>query len=122
MDIDGVSQDQLPTWVVSQAIRNQLQYFHGAGGIDPDNPESGQGFISDAQMRALNIVIRCAVHEALGMLGLRGGRPDDVAACLDYCRCQLSTVRAYMEAPGSPELRQAYRGVTTSSRRYVQHG
>ncbi len=122
MDINGIGQDQLPTWVVSQAIRNQLQYFHGAGGIDPDNPDSGQGFISDAQMRALNVVIRCAVHEALGMLGLRGGRPDDVAACLDYCQYQLSTVRHYMEAPGSPELRQVYSEVTTSSLRHVRHG
>jgi hypothetical protein len=122
MDFDGISQDQLPTWVVSQAIRNQLQYFHGAGGVDPDNPESGQGFISDAQMRALNIVIRCAVHEALGMLGLRGGRPDDVAGCLDYCRYQLATVRPYMEPPGSPGLRQSYREVTTSGRRRVPRG
>jgi hypothetical protein len=122
MDIDGISPGQLPTWVVSQAVRNQLQYFHGAGGVDPDNPESGQGFISDAQMRALNVVIRCAVHEALGMLGLRGGRPDDVAACLDYCRYQISTVRPYMEAPGSPALRHAYSEVTTSGLRHVPHG
>ena len=57
--------EQLRTWVVGQSVRNALQTFHGRSAFDPDNPGSGEGFISDGQMRALNITIRCAVHEAL---------------------------------------------------------
>src|SRR5580692_12801291 len=57
--------EQLRTWVVAQSVRNALQTFHGRWAFDPDNPASGEGFISDRQMRALNITIRRAVHEAL---------------------------------------------------------
>jgi hypothetical protein len=57
--------ERFRTWVVAQAIRNALQAFHGGRAFDPDEPGSGAGFISDGQMRALNITIRCAVHEAL---------------------------------------------------------
>jgi hypothetical protein len=46
--------------------RRRLQTFHGYPAFDPDHPASGEGFISDTQMRALNITIRRAVHEALG--------------------------------------------------------
>ena len=58
--------EQFRTWVVAQSVRNALQAFHGGWAFDPDNPGSGEGFISDGQMRALNITIRRAVHEALG--------------------------------------------------------
>jgi hypothetical protein len=108
--------DQFRTWVVAQAIRNALQTFHGCWGLDPDNPGSGEGFISDGQMRALNITIRRAVHEAL--------RHADIACnamaphrrilrareqeALDFCTFQLGTIRDYMEPPGSPELKEAY--------------
>ena len=57
--------EQLRTWVVAQAVHNALQTFHGCPALDPDNPASEEGFISDEQMRALNIAIRRAVHEAL---------------------------------------------------------
>jgi hypothetical protein len=57
--------EQFRTWVVGQSVRNALQTFHGRWAFDPDNPGSGEGFISDGQMRALNITIRRAVHEAL---------------------------------------------------------
>ena len=68
-------------------------------------------------MRALNITIRRAVHEALGQVDLacniakgshrRGPRTGEQTA-LEFCEFQLRTIRDYMEAPGSPELEQAY--------------
>jgi hypothetical protein len=112
-----ISYAEFRTWVVAQAIRNALQTFHGCWAIDPDSPRSGEGFISDGQMRALNITIRRAVHEALGHADVA----RDVAAqsqrrklraheqeALDFCTFQLGTVRDYMEPPGSPELDEAY--------------
>ena len=85
--------ERFRTWVVAQAIRNALQ------------------------MRALNITIRRAVHEALDQVDMardavrrRGSqslRPEEIAA-LDFCAFQLGTVRDYMEAPGSAELEEAY--------------
>jgi hypothetical protein len=101
---------------VTQAIRNALQAFHGRWAFDPDDPGSGAGFISDGQMRALNITIRRVVHEALDQVDIArdavrrpGGRasPEEIAA-LDFCAFQLGTVRDYMEPPGSAELEEAY--------------
>jgi hypothetical protein len=109
--------ERFRTWVVAQAIRNALQAFHGGWAFDPDDPGSGAGFISDRQMRALNITIRRAVHEALDQVdmardavrrpGSRSSRPEEIAA-LDFCAFQLGTVRDYMEQPGSAELEKAY--------------
>ena len=62
--------EQFRTWVVAQSVRNALETFHGGWAFDPDNPGSGEGFISDDQMRVLNITIRRAVHEALGQVDL----------------------------------------------------
>jgi hypothetical protein len=110
--------EQIRTWVVAQSVRNALQAFHGYWAFDPDDLDSGAGFISDGQMRVLNITIRRAVHEALGQVDLAR---DAVAhlhgrelsaeehAALDFCDFQLSTVHDYMEPPGSPELEGAYR-------------
>jgi hypothetical protein len=110
--------EQLRTWVVAQSVRNALQTFHGYWAFDPDDPDSGAGFISDAQMRVLNITIRRAVHEALDQVDLardairhlqcRALRTEEQAA-LDFCDFQLGTIHDYMEPPGSPELEQAYR-------------
>ncbi len=109
--------EQLRTWVVGQAVRNALQTFHGYRAFDPDNPGNGEGFISDGQMRALNITIRRAVHEALRQTD----KARNVAAqprralypaeqeALDFCEFQLGTIRDYMEPPGSPELEEAYK-------------
>ena len=109
--------EQLRTWVVAQSVRNALQVFHGRWAFDPDNPGSGEGFISDGPMRALNITIRRAVHEALRQTD----KARNVAAqpyrrelylaeqeALDFCEFQLGTIRDYMEPPGSSELEQAY--------------
>ena len=110
--------EQLRTWVVGQSVRNALQPFHGRSAFDPDNPGSGEGFISDGQMRALNITIRRAVHEAMCEVD----KARNVAAqpyrrelhpaeqkALDFCEFQLGTIRDYMEPPGSPELEEAYK-------------
>ena len=112
-----LSYEQFRTWVVAQSVRNALQTFHGGWAFDPDNPGSGEGFISDGQMRALNITIRRAVHESLGQADIarnvateprRRKLPAAEQAALDFCQFQLGTVRDYMEPPGSPELEKAY--------------
>ena len=114
---EKISHEQLRAWVVAQAVRNALQTFHGCWGLDPDNPRSGEGFISDGQMRALNIAIRRAVHEALRHADMadqvaadlhRGTLSAGEQEALDFCAFQLGTIRDYMEPPGSPELEQAY--------------
>ena len=114
---EKISYEQLRTWIVAQAIRNALQTFHGPCAFDPDDPDSGAGFISDGQMRALNIMIRRAVHEALGHADTArnvavqphgrtlGAREQEA---LDFCVFQLGTVHDYMEPPGSPELEEAH--------------
>ena len=116
---DGsVRYERFRTWVVAQSVRNALETFHGCWAFDPDDPASGAGFISDGQMRVLNITIRRAVHEALGQvdtaceavkrLHRRELRAEEREA-LDFCDFQLGTVRDYMEPPGSPELEEAYK-------------
>lgn len=112
-----INHEQSRTWVVAQSVRNALETFHGSRAFDPDHPGSGAGFISDDQMRVLNITIRRAVHEALDQVDiarnavrqsyLRELRTEEQEA-LDFCEFQLSTVRDYMEPPGSPELEKAY--------------
>ncbi len=109
--------EQFRTWVVGQSVRNALQTFHGRSAFDPDSPGSGEGFISDGQMRALNITIRRAVHEALRQVDKvrnvtaqpyrRELYPAEQEA-LDFCEFQLGTIRDDMEPPGSPELEEAY--------------
>lgn len=93
-----------------QCARN----VHGGGALDPDKPDSDEGFISDTQMRALNIVIRYTVHEALDMFGKLA---DGDQEAMRYCWFQLSTVNGYMESPGTPELEQAYNEVTRKAER-----
>jgi hypothetical protein len=118
---ENISYEQLRTWIVAQAVRNALQTFHGCWAFDPDDPGSGQGFISDAQMRALNITIRRAVHEALGHADIArnvAAQPDrklypKEQEALDFCAFQLGTVRDYMERPGSSELEKAYQRYVT---------
>ena len=110
--------DQLRTWVVAQSVRHALQAFHGRPALDPDSPASGEGFISDTQMRALNITIRRAVHQALRQadkarhVAAQPHRPEPYPGeqeALDFCKFQLGTIRDYMEPPGSPELEHAYK-------------
>jgi hypothetical protein len=115
---ENMTYEQLRTWVVAQAVRDALQAFHGCQAFDPDDPGSGAGFISDQHMRALNITIRRAVHEALAQVELARnvamqppGRKLQAREqeALDFCEFQLATVHDYMEPPGSPQLEEAYR-------------
>jgi hypothetical protein len=115
---EKTSYEQLRTWVVAQAIRNALQTFHGWRAFDPDAPDSGEGFISDGQMRALNIAIRRAVHDALAHVDTARNVATQPHGhklharqqeALDFCEFQLGTVHDYMEPPGSPELEEAYK-------------
>ncbi len=115
---EKISYEQLRTWVVAQALHDALQTFQGCPAFDPDDPASGKGFISDGQMRALNITIRRTVHEALAQMDIARNvvappqghklhaRQQDA---LDFCERQLGTVHEYMEPPGSPELEDAYK-------------
>jgi hypothetical protein len=115
---EKISYEQLRTWIVAQAVHNALLTFHGCPGFDPDHPASGEGFISDGQMRALNITIRRAVHQALAQVETARNaatQPHGRALharqqhALDFCEFQLGTVHDYMEPPGSPELEEAYK-------------
>ena len=119
---EKISYEQLRTWVVAQAVRNALQTFHGCWAFDPDDPDSEQGFISDGQMRALNVTIRRTVHEALAHMDLARNVAAQPARrnlsareheALDFCKFQLETVHDYMESPGSPELEDAYHRYVT---------
>src|SRR5579859_3814618 len=114
---EKISYEQLRTWIVAQAVRNALQRFHGRRALDPDNPDAAEGFISDGQMRALNITIRRTVHEALSHADMARNvavqprhreLPATEREALDFCAFQLGTVHQYMEPPGSPELEEAY--------------
>ena len=120
---DGkINYEQFRVWVVAQSVRNALEPFHGKWAFDPDDPGSGEGFISDDQMRVLNITIRRAVHEALSQMDLvqnaakrshYGGLCAGEQAALEFCAFQLRTIHAYMEPPGSPELEKAYQRYIT---------
>lgn len=120
---DGkINYEQFRVWVVAQSVRNALEPFHGKWAFDPDDPGSGEGFISDDQMRVLNITIRRAVHEALSQMDLvqnaakrshHGGLCTGEQAALEFCAFQLRTIHAYMEPPGSPELEKAYQRYIT---------
>lgn len=92
---------EVQSWVISLTIRNALEVFHGGGAYDPEDPGRGEGFITDRQMKAMNIVIRHAVAEAVKHLE----HPKD---SLDYINWTLAYIDDYMEPPGSPELERAY--------------
>jgi hypothetical protein len=107
-DWPAMTHEQFATWVISQAVRNALETFHGGGAIDPENPDSDEGFITDKQMRALNITIRYTIHEALSKLA-----SDDLDEFGPYVAFQINTVDlSYMEPPGSDELERAFKTVT----------
>ena len=115
---EKTSYEQLRTWVVAQAVHNALQTFRNCPALNPDDPASGEGFISDGQMRALNITIRRTVHEALAHMDTARNVATQPhghklharqQAALDFCEFQLGTVHDYMEPPGSPELEEAYK-------------
>jgi hypothetical protein len=93
--------EQFQSWLISLSIRNSLEMFHGGGAMDPENPDSDEGFITDRQMKALNVVIRHTVSEMLRKL--RNPRENE-----QELYWTLAYVNDYMEAPGSDELERAY--------------
>lgn len=92
---------QFQAWVISLSVRNALEMFHGGGAMDPETCDTEEGFITDRQMKAMNVVIRHTVSEAIERLA----QPEKNAQELFYT---LFYINEYMELPGSPELAQAY--------------
>jgi hypothetical protein len=98
--------EQVQSWVISLSVRNALEMFHGGGAMDPENPnpedpDEAEGFITDRQMKALNIVIRHTVSEAVSRLENPGKNAQELYYTLFY-------INKYMEPPGSAELEAAY--------------
>jgi hypothetical protein len=92
---------QIESWVISLSIRNALEMFHGGGAMDPENPSSREGFITDRQMKALNIVVRRTVSKMIENLS----NPDQDGKEIYWT---LAYINRYMEPPGSDELESAY--------------
>lgn len=97
--------EQVQSWVISLSVRNALEMFHGGGAMDPENPnpedpDEAEGFITDRQMKALNIVIRHTVSEAVSRLENPGKNAQELYYTLFY-------INKYMEPPGSAELEAA---------------
>jgi hypothetical protein len=87
-------------------FRNALEMFHGGGAMNPENPDSKEGFITDRQMKALNIVIRRTVHKAVTFMS------DPVAdGTGERLYWYLAPMNRYMEPPGSDELEAAYKKI-----------
>ena len=93
--------EQVKSWVISLSVRNALEMFHGGGAMDPEVPDRDQGFLTDRQMKALNIVIRQTVSEAIERL-------EHPSKNVDYIYWTLAYINEYMEPPGSDELKRAY--------------
>lgn len=93
--------EQVKAWAISLSVRNALEMFHGGGAMDPEEPGRNEGFITDRQMKALNIVIRKTVSDAVERLE----NPSENA---DYIYWTLAYISKYMEPPGSDELKHAY--------------
>ena len=95
--------EQFRSWVVAQSIRNALETFHGRWAFDPDNPGSGEGFISDDQMRVLNITIRRAVHEALRQVDL--AQPGRAAIAPPGTACRAAGSAGILRVPARDDAR-----------------
>jgi hypothetical protein len=98
---DELSYEEIQAWVISLSIRNALEMFHGGGAMDPENPDAEEGFITDRQMKAMNIVIRKTVADAVEMLE----NPEENGA---HIVMALFGRNDYMEPPFSPELDAAF--------------
>ena len=77
--------------IIAQNVRNRLEPLHGAG--EPF------AFLTDDQMKRLNIAIRLGIYEALTWM--EEGESE-------YIGWTLAMWPSYAEMPGSPDLEAAY--------------
>ena len=105
--------EQFEAWIISLTIRNTLEMFHGGGAMNPEDPAAPEGFITDRQMKALNIVIRYTVYDMVSALTNLDGVIDEELGFTNADRIGLTLryINSYMEPPGSPELDEAYRRI-----------
>jgi len=96
--------EQFQSWIISLSIRNALEMFHGGGAMDPEKPGSKRGFITDRQMKALNIVIRYTASAMVKKLSNARENGEELYWTLAY-------INDYMEPPGSDELERAYEDI-----------
>jgi hypothetical protein len=95
--------------VISQAIRNALETFHG-GGLGPGGDR--HGFLTDDSMRRLSICIRRTVYDALcNLAAIIEGKPGtETWDPLMWAGFQLGTCNpGTMEWPGTRELEAAFK-------------
>lgn len=72
--------------------------------MDPEKPGGKRGFITDRQMKALNIIIRYTTSEMVKKLSKARENVDELYWTLTY-------INDYMEPPGSDELERAYEDI-----------
>lgn len=106
-NLDELTWEEIQAWVISLSVRNALEMFHGGGAKDPENPDAERGFITDRQMKAMNIVIRRTVWDAIQRMRHSTGlfKPEE------YIPFTLRYIDDYMEPPGSAELEAAYKAI-----------
>ena len=104
---------QRDTIIIAQAIRNDFENFHGGMG------DGKMGFLTDEQMKMLNISVRHTVYKALEMIKGLPNTPKELDKQMGqyeppspfvYCGFNLTSFdHDYMELPGTPELEKAYK-------------
>jgi hypothetical protein len=114
----GMNYKDVEAVALSQAIRNELENFHGNFG------DGYHGFITDDQMKRLNICIRKTVAEGLLKLDLvdsflkrtKKGKEvnEEEKKAWDWFTFQCATFDPdYMEKPNTPELEKAFKKYVT---------
>ena len=98
--IKRYSHAQVRAIVISQCVRNSFESFHGS--MD----DGRVGFLSDDQMKMINICVRQSVSEALEKWDLALEKNNEAINWIDF---QLSTFNErYMEPPYTPELDKSF--------------
>lgn len=95
--------EQVQAWFVCHEVRGALEMFHGGGAMDPETGSTDEGFITDRQMQAMNIVIRKTVYDAVTRLSHPADGDNGMLILM-----VLGRIDDYMEPPGTPELELAY--------------
>jgi hypothetical protein len=86
-----------------------------AGHRTPETSNTEEGFITDRQMKALSIVIRHAVYDAVSRL-YNPGHLNTISENYSVTNAEwlgvtMNFINSYMEPPGSPELEAAYQRI-----------